>query len=131
MEEVTVYGIACGNKDSVPELHDAVYECLEDAIQNARLRNSRQLAVGETSLEDVFGSWQQTTEADLSELVTAAMVDPEVKKLCDAVQEKMGSEISVQEAVDNVIAECMERNTLPFGWWGVRGVTLYRPDENY
>lgn len=131
MEEVIIYGIACGNEDSAPVLQDAAFECLEDAIQDARLRNSRQLAVGETSLEDVFGNWQQTTEADLSELVTAAMVDPEVKKLSDAVQEKTGNEISVQEAIDNVINDCMVQNTLPTGWWGVREIILYRPDENY
>lgn len=124
-----IYTLCKGNENGHAERTSNSYDCLEDAIQEARDRNATDLALCQIHMEDVNGLWRQERGEDISELLTAGLANKELGKIAELACRELGYELSELDGVSEVICTCLQSGALPQGWWGVMEGRLYEEEE--
>lgn len=125
-----VYAYCVGDKNNNPIVAGAIFESLEDAIQETRRANKELLDRELISLDDVGPHWEPDADKDIGELLTAGLVDKNIGEIAETARFKFWRELSKNEIIDEVIRQCLERDTLPCGWRGVRAVSFFRTEED-
>lgn len=119
MKIETIYTICLGDENGYAVPTNEAYKYLEDAIQEVKNRNERKIVYGLISVEDIYGLWKQDRGEDISNLLTISVINKDVAKIAEIAKKELGHEMSEFDIINEVIKDCLERETLPYKWYGV------------